>query len=218
MRFLGHKSIGEIQGLIVPIEELRSRLKILVIDNEPFRFLDVIKTHGFKITQEYDITRIQEAADYDLIICDIRDVGTRISEKGQGAYVASEIKRIYPDKYVCIYTSGNLLPKFQKLAVNVDAYYSIRWDTDEWVENLDLAARILTHPYSRWMRTRIALLNKGVSLRQLIKLEDKFVRSVKNGNKEAYENFARKKFASNNNQILTIAMGVTQIILGVAAL
>jgi hypothetical protein len=212
------KEIGQIQGTVAPVEQLRPEMRVVIIDDKAFEFLKPIQRHGFKISQKFDVERIEDCEDYDVVICDIRGVGTKISPNGQGAHLAKEVKRRYPDKFVCVYTSGSTTAKFTDLMIGLDASYSPRWDVETWVEHLDAASNTMMHPYHRWLRTRSALLEKGVSLTKLRKLEDSFVHAVESGKPDDFQKAVQSHLSIEHKDVVSIALGVAQVLVGVAAL
>ena len=80
--------------------DLRSKVEILVIDDENLAAEDYLKKNGFCITHKKDIDTIKDVMPYPVILCDIRGVGQSLGSSKEGAFIIKEIKSSYPNKQV----------------------------------------------------------------------------------------------------------------------
>lgn len=86
----------------------KDTLNILFIDDEKFDHVGVLKNAGWvntksiKDVKRLDCTDIQRA---HVIFVDINGVGCSLFPKEQGVGVAAQIKKLYPNKYVVIYSA-----------------------------------------------------------------------------------------------------------------
>ena len=84
-------------------KDLRKNISILVIDDSDFPLQEPLETIGFKFTKKSGNEEsfcINDYAEYDIILCDISGVGMKLNSKFQGAFLANEIKKAYPNKMV----------------------------------------------------------------------------------------------------------------------
>jgi hypothetical protein len=86
----------------------KSSIHILFIDDEKFENVSILKNAGWLNTRSIkDIKRIDspEIRDSDVIFVDINGVGTTLFPKEQGLGVATQIKKLFPKKFVVVYSA-----------------------------------------------------------------------------------------------------------------
>lgn len=74
----------------------RCNFKIAIIDDEDFYYKEQLSRLGFNITKYDDIQDLNMLASYDLIISDIKGVGKYFDSEFEGAFLLSELKKMYP--------------------------------------------------------------------------------------------------------------------------
>lgn len=173
------------------LSHIKQLAKILIIDDQPFSYQDALRNAQFNIEYKNDMTSLNDAAEYDIILCDIRGVGKFLQSKYEGAYLASQIKKKYPNKIVIIYSAENYNPSFQKYIEYADATLEKGDSLENWTEILEQKMELLVDPVVIWKNTRHLLFEKNVSTAEVAELESKFVRAVKSGKfkslKQVYE-------------------------------
>lgn len=157
----------------------RCNFKIAIIDDEDFYYKEQLSRLGFNITKYDDIQDLNMLASYDLIISDIKGVGKHFDSEFEGAFLLSELKKMYPYKSFAAYTGSAYDPRITEflsgiLVIKKD--YSI----DEWTSAIDSLIRNVGDPKQIWIKIRRNLLDMDVSLLQLTYLEDEFVDRVIN--------------------------------------
>ena len=163
----------------VRLESMRSSIKILVIDDEPFLKKEKLRNVGYKITETTDIASIDFVENFEIIVCDIKGVGTQFDSSFQGAFLIDEIKKQYPDKYVILYT-GQVLDssynQFTKLCDN-----SIQKDStvDDWKKMLDEAISIYTDPEEKLKLYKKILFDKNIDTKQIKLFEKNYRKSFR---------------------------------------
>jgi hypothetical protein len=191
-----------IKDLDIPALKLkgidRMKVPILVIDDSPFEYLDHLKTHRFDITYFEDIQSIESTKEYEIILCDINGVGKKFESKYEGAHVIAEIHKKYPFKTILSYTGYAHDPTYNKFFKLADLNIKKDIDGDEWVEKLDIAIDITTDAKKRWIKMRNHLLEHDVSLFDIVKLENEYVKCIVQG--KSLEGFPSKKLSSEMNQ------------------
>ena len=89
-------------------QDVKATIHILFIDDEKFDNVNVLKNAGGLNTKSIkDIKRIDspEIQESDVIFVDINGVGTTLFPKEQGLGVATQIKKVFPQKYVVVYSA-----------------------------------------------------------------------------------------------------------------
>jgi len=158
--------------------ELRSLVKIAVIDDEPFRPFENLSNNNYSITLLGDIRSIDLVKPFDLIICDIIGVGTALDKDLQGAALITEIAKTFPEKIV-IANTGATLSQLATREAKLMADTLIKKDTtiQEWMDTLDKYVNDCLNPVKVWSRIRYSLTARGVDTKDIILLEDAFSRS-----------------------------------------
>jgi DNA-binding NtrC family response regulator len=141
-----------------------------------------LKNSGFLIETLSDIQRIPDVEKYQIILCDVNNVGSALSENTQGAYVIEEIKSTYPDKVVIAYTAGSTSAKLVSRARKAaDRYIKKDATIEAWRDLLDEEVKSLCNPIDVWKKTRIRLLAAGIELQDLMKLEQALLENLGKG-------------------------------------
>lgn len=172
----------------------REDVKMILIDDEQFPYLDLLKMHKFNIDTLNNITSLSTLEAYDVILCDINGVGKNFSESYQGAYLVKEIYKRYPFKIIISYTGINFDARYNEYLQYAD--FSVKKDVESevWVEKLDMAIEMVSNVEKMWNRIRDYLLENDVSLFDLMLLENNLVRSVEKGQRDG---FPSKKLIMN---------------------
>ena len=181
-----YSTIDELEKIIGRSEvmkaqsDMRSTVKIAVIDDNRFTPMKNLENLGFDITELGDIKRIEEIEKYSIVLCDLMGVGLAFDKHAQGAQVISEIKLNFPTIFVIAYTAASLNSKEVKLAKPIADNF-IRKDAHihEWKELLDPLVAKSIDPREVWLRFRTHLVEKKINTLLLLKLEDAYVKSFK---------------------------------------
>lgn len=173
----------------------RKDVKIAIVDDDTFPYLDILLKHKFSIDVFEDIANIDSINAYDIILCDIQGVGKKLNTNYQGAYLLKEIYEKYPSKVLISYTAHATDITFNKYLQYAE--FSMKKDagSEDWVEKLDQAIALVSNPENRWIRTRNMLLERGVSLFELALLEDEFVYRVLHN--KSFEDFPPPKIVKS---------------------
>lgn len=164
----------------------RESVKMVLIDDEDFPYLDLLRQHKFNIDTLSDIKSLTMLEAYDVVLCDLNGVGKSFSEEYQGAYLVKEIYKRYPFKIIISYTGISFDARYNDYLKYAD--FSVKKDvaSEVWVEKLDMAIDMLSNIEKRWNRVRDYLLDNNVSLYEVMLLEDNLVGSIEKGNKDEF--------------------------------
>jgi hypothetical protein len=173
------------------LRELKQRNKIAIIDDKRFLMADAIKRHGFSVDElGGDITSIDQVMAYPIVICDIKGVGKYFGSSYEGAHVLAEIRKAYPDKYLISFSGNSFDVSYNESLNSADTSATKDADIDSWVRILETGLKAVGDPKERWLRFRKTLVEKGIDAYDLFKLEEAFVKSIKEGRPGAMSSLA----------------------------
>ncbi len=162
------------------LETKREQTKLAVIDDEPFSPQTNLSSYGYKAEPLGDIKRINEVASYHIILCDIMGVGRHFDNNLQGASLISEIKATFPEKVVIAYTGAMLNQSAARQAgLRADKIIKKDIEIEEWISTLDKYSDEVMNPYIVWNKIRRRLVELDVKTKDIVRLEDAYVRSIR---------------------------------------
>lgn len=188
------------------LRSLRARIPILIIDDEEFVYIDVIRNHGYNPKHVTGIEDIYFVKAYEVILCDIKGVGKTFGSSFEGAHIINEIRKTYPHKIIIGYTGQQFDADYNKFFSMCDSMVKKDIDSDEWIEKLDDAILKSIDPISQWKKIHMTLCDRNVPTKVISEIEHNFVKSKKN---------KREKFPSNkvmsmvNDHIKTILLNLS---------
>ncbi|MCQ8278909.1 hypothetical protein NFI95_10660 [Acetobacteraceae bacterium KSS8] len=161
------------------VKSRREAVNVAVIDDEAFAPQTNLQSYGYRITPIGDMKDLAEVAGYHMVLCDIMGVGRHFDMATQGASLISEIKKNYPEKIVIAYTGAMLNEKASKIAQQrADAIIKKGIDIEDWITKLDHFSEAAVDPHVIWNKVRTRLIEIDVSTKDVMLLEDAYVRSV----------------------------------------
>jgi DNA-binding NarL/FixJ family response regulator len=198
--------------------EKRDKVRIAVIDDQPFAPEQNLRNAGFRVDSIGDIKSLDELELYQIVLCDLQGVGAHFESKYQGGFIINEIKRNYPEKFVVAYTGGSLDPAVVSYAQSfADDFIKKDADIDEWRDKLDDVIRLLSNPIEIWRRQRDALVDADVNTLEILKLEDVFVRSIKRSDSQPYVYYVNSPKLNKDIRAIgqsLIASGIFKLLFG----
>ena len=212
MSIFYHK-VYELNGDAILKEKSLAMLKklteILVIDDKEFSFLEALRKHEFSIQQKNDLTHLSDAAEYDVILCDIRGVGKFLESEYEGANLIKALKTKYPNKVVLAYTANEYDARFQKYLDYADGIAPKgTYGLEDWVSLLEETLNDCADPVKQWERTRKQLLKANVSTIEVAKYESQYVKAVKNGSFESFQKLYGKKKHTGDSIMIDLVSSV----------
>lgn len=178
-------------------QDRRKQVRIAVIDDQPFEAGVTLRNYGYEIEEIGDLKNISEVASFPIVLCDLMDVGRHFDKVNQGSSIIREIRKNYPAILVAAYTGSAMTAEpVRRARFFADGFIKKDAEIDTWVEELDRLISIATDARAIWLRTRTALVEEQIDTRSLLKLEDRYVDALKNGD-QTFEGL--KKLASNKN-------------------
>ena len=178
----------------MPFESsFRNKIPIAIIDDEPFAYEALLREHSYNIKLFNDIEDVRSLEAFPIILCDIRGVGKVFESKFEGGHLIQEIRSYYPYKVIYAYSGHQLDPSFNKYFQMADRTLKKDISLEDWVSNLDDALKMIIDPCFLWKRMRKRLFQEGITISEIMKLEDQYVSFVK----EKKSEFPYKKYSTN---------------------
>ena len=167
----------EEQRIDSKIKILRDQIKVCVIDDEGFD-INTLYDLGYKnIRKKIQFENMDEYQDFDIILCDVEGVGVTVDAEKQGLAVAEQIKNVYPEKVVLLY-SGKNIETFGEMPSNLDGYLRKQSSMSELAKSLDESYAQAINPVNVWEKTRDEMLQNKISTKTIAFLEDRFCRTL----------------------------------------
>lgn len=230
----GGKGMFDVLGLFKGIEELaewsrknshsqseaqkRASVKIAVVDDQAFSAQQNLKFAGYNVEEVGDVKSISELEKFPIILCDLHGVGSYFNSKYQGGFIIDEIKKLYPDKFVIAYTGGSTDPSVVAYAQDVaDGFVKKDVDINEWRDTLDALIDGLCDPVEVWNRQRDTLIDRDVPTKEILRLEDKYVRAVIGRSPSGYVRFVSQGSVNPDVRAVgqsLVASGVFKLLFG----
>ncbi|MCI4645324.1 MAG: response regulator [Hyphomonadaceae bacterium] len=164
------------------IADRRKKIRIGIVDDNKFVPYSNLRNLGYNLEEVSDVKTISELADFSIILCDLMGVGASFGAKDEGVQIIREIRKSFPTKYVIAYTGSSMRTSIVSNAKQVsDDLVKKDIDTREWQELLDKYVDLSSDPIESWRRFRVHLVENGINTFLLLKVEDAFVRSFRQG-------------------------------------
>jgi len=199
--------------------EQRRKVRIGVVDDEPFQPLNNLHNQGYSVAYIGNVDRADITQEYDIVLCDINGVATGLNKEEQGAALLSEIRRNYPQKYLIVYSGLSGRAKAMRLAKQrADKYIPKSVSMDIWLQELDSAIKVTLDPKSVWEKTRKTLVDSDVNAEDVARIERAYVKSLSSQKRKHMDqlknNFEADPMVQNvisgliSSAIFRIAIGV----------
>lgn len=203
----------------MPIQELKRKFQILIIDDNPPPMLDTLRRSGFNVRDIRDIETIETVEQYPIVACDIGGIGGsfRPGSHNGGLYVLKEIRKYYPDKFLIQYSTKP--QNIDSSLTNADVIFPKDTGIEAWQEQLEKALMELGNPKKRWMKIRRRLSDDGYDSHQIFKLEQAYIKSIQTDKPEYLKSDSlisglspELKKLITNFAITTISMGIKEML------
>lgn len=116
-------------------QKTKTSFKVLFIDDQTFKVVDILKQQGWSCTKRIKDVRSLDEPDVieaEVFFVDIQGVGRLMQFKDEGLGLAMALKDKYPSKKVVIYSSENKGDRFHKALKRADDYLSKNADPYEF--------------------------------------------------------------------------------------
>ncbi len=159
-------------------QDIKEKCKIVVIDDEDFPKYEQLKRRNYNIVKREDVFEINDIRQYDIVITDIRGVGSRLSDKLEGGAIVKEVKKNYPDKYVIIYSASQFDSCMNDVFHLADDILKKDDDIERWVDCIDNIINNIVDAKKCWIKYRNKLNELKVSSKDIAYIEHLYVSSL----------------------------------------
>lgn len=210
---LFYKTVAELNGETIlqeiSVSDLKKITNILVVDDQEFDYLKDLQKYDFCIRQKYDLTDLSDAAEYDIILCDIRGVGKFLKSKYDGANLIKQLRVKYPNKIIVAYTAEPYEADFESfLEAATHVIAKGTYTIEAWVSLLEKYVKELADPVEQWKKTRKILLDAGVSTIDIAKYESAYVKAVKRKEFESLKKLCSSKKDAGSRIMLELISAI----------
>lgn len=155
----------------------REQIKVCVIDDEGFD-MNTLYDLGYKnIRKKIQFENMDEYQEFDIILCDVEGIGVTVDAEKQGLAVAEQIKNVYPEKVVLLY-SGKNIETFGEMPDILDGYLRKQTSMSELAKTLDAFYAQSINPINVWEKTRNEMIKNKISTKTIAFLEDRFCKAL----------------------------------------
>lgn len=167
----------------------RPKIRIAIIDDQPFPFTDALEAEGChvrffddyssKISQRNEKHKIIQLDNFDIIVCDIHAIGKHIYPGSEGISVIEDVRKKHPLKVLVAYTGdpGAILTRLKKQDT-VDRIFAKEWGVDDFLFNFREVLDIFTKPKNRWDFIQHRLKHLGLTQHKISSIQKVFVENV----------------------------------------
>lgn len=196
----------------IDMAEAKRQVEIAVLDDNPFAPKDALVHHKFRITElGPDIRSLDQVSTFPIIVCDVAGVGRAFGSSLEGAHLVNEIRKAYPDKFLIGYTGLTHSVATTNALIAADRRMAKDESVEAWIKNLEAGMDEVVSPRNRWTRMRRALLERGVELFDVFKLEQAFIRAVKQRKPDILTSQAQQLGVAQEVQDLIIKFSATAV-------
>lgn len=159
--------------------QIRSKAKILIIDDQPFVHEQALRSAGFNIKVQNQWNDVKDVKDYDMIISDNQGVAQSLGANCDGLSMIKEARKMYPEKKYVVYSAN--LPDLRDENLNGLPVRTKGDKLDMWTGMMDDILSELYDPKLQWRQINHILEHQNVSESMRRKLQNQYVKSVLTG-------------------------------------
>jgi hypothetical protein len=198
----------------LPLDEIRKRARILVIDDTEFYYLQLFKSNGYVIEKWDDIQDLQklESGYYDILLLDIQGVG-REESKEEGFGILKHLHQVCPTQIVIAYSNADFSLKYQEFFNMADTTLA---KSDDYVEFKRVVDQLLIRRFSLGFYIDRIVRLASPYVADSVKLKDIATRAILQKNPGKMESFLQGYI--ENKDIITTILQIIQVAIGIASL
>ncbi|MGE4340773.1 MAG: hypothetical protein AB7E55_33205 [Pigmentiphaga sp.] len=196
----------------ISMAEAKRSVEIAVLDDNAFSPKEALLNHKFQITElGPDIRSLDQISAFPIVICDVGGVGRAFGSSLEGAHLVQEIRKTYPDKFLMAYTGMTYSLAMTNALTAADKRMEKDASIDAWIQTLETGINEVINPRNRWIRMRRALLERGVEIFDVLRLEQAFIKSVKRSKPDILANEARSLGVGQEVKDLVVKFSATAV-------
>jgi CheY-like chemotaxis protein len=198
----------------LPLDEIRKRSRILVIDDSDFAYRTLFENEGYTIEKWDDVDDLPklEKGYYDIILLDIQGVGKEHS-KEQGLGILKHLHEVCPTQIIIAYSNADFSLEYQDFFKMADAVLA---KADDYVQFKRTVDKLLRERFSLgfYLKRVEGLVSPYANdVEKVRRLAEK---AILNQNTAKIESYLDQQI--DNKDIITITLQVIQVAIGIAAI
>ena len=193
------------------IEHIRSKTKILFIDDEKFAVVENMVNNGWtqaKRVKDVENLNHPEIQNIDIFFVDIQGVGRKLGFTDEGLGLARALKDMYPSKIVILYSAQTQGDRFDKTLSIVDDTIRKNADTYEFIRLTEQWSKEIFSPSRAIERTQDIIRKETGRSISLKDIENIFTQQHNNKNLNA----------ENISKILDITKATAETVAAIASI
>lgn len=167
----------------------KPKIRVAIIDDNNFPFsraleeegcyVQIFEDYSTKVTQRNQKSKVIDFSNFDIIVCDIHNIGAQIYPGSEGISVIEDLRKKHPLKLIAAYTGdpGAIYTKLKKLS-SLDKVFSKDWVVDDFLLNFRELLDVFVHPKSRWEFIQRRLSHLGLRQQKIDSIKRVFVENV----------------------------------------
>lgn len=196
----------------IDISDAKAKIEIAVLDDNLFSPREALLSHRFRVVElGPDIRSLDQIANYPIIVCDVNGVAKAFGSQLEGAHLVSEIRKSYPDKFLVAYTGLTYSLAITNALMSADKRMEKDASIEAWIQTLEHGLNEVLNPRNRWVRMRSALLERGVELFEVFKLEQAFIKSVEKKDHNLFMSAIGKSSVNSEIKDLIVKFSATAV-------
>lgn len=184
--------------------------KILIIDDDKIALEDTLRRIGYNVVYKKDIDVLTDVEDYQIIICDYKGVGLNFPNEFEGINLVRLIKEKYPEKIVYLLSAADFNPRANDYIKFADEMV-YKGEEYKLVEFIKQDCTKIFNPKERWIQYKKQLMKKGIKEKEIIKLENLYVKSLLNQKDLLSNNPLFAKINANLNIKFDVKIGIVNL-------
>lgn len=197
-----------------PLEEIKKRAKILVVDDNEFNYGVLFSRDGYAFEKWDDIVSLEkmESGYFDIILLDIHGVGLKESEE-QGLGILKHLRNVCPSQIIIAYSNADWPLKYQEFFDLADSKLDKRQDYVEFKRVVD---KLLKDKFSLGFYVERIIKTAGHSIQDTEKLRKISSDAILQKNTKKLSHFLESNIESSD--FIQIILGIAQVAIGIKAL
>ena len=158
---------------------IEHRMKVLIIDDEDFGIIDHLRNNNYSSSfmvyffdSNIKVKYVEQCEAFDIIYVDYKGVATE-GYTHEGLSYACKVKEKYPNKYVCVYSSGIIPANIDCNSKSLDDLRTKHADIDTWIAQIKSDISI-------YLSSEFQLKSLGLALKINNVTDDTTVKEIEN--------------------------------------
>lgn len=192
------------------ITNIRSKVKILMVDDEEFGALNPLIQRKYDIYYKKDMSYAIEAEPFDIVILDIKGIASSLGSNMEGFSLAKEVKKAYPNKKVLCYSSSVKKEIAPELLL-IDGFILKDTEIDQLANKLDeLIKEYISIDY-QWSVLKKRLQDNKIEESDIEEIHKEFIASFRDNRFSSLDNILIDKL-ENIQLLLNILQSIYNFI------